>query len=509
MKSKNFEFLRDRWPELSSLGGFAEQYAWPDPPGALVKLRTYVESMVHRFHDEHAIPNPPSDSLIELLNADEFKQSVPSVVLNAFHSIRLAGNKAAHGESVARFNAPASLEDAFHLGCWFFIINGGRQSDCPVYQAPARVDRLEKTTEELKRDKQHIQEALAAKESEMQSLLTDLEAARVQTRVTEKKVEELQGLLSIGKTAADALGFDEAATRKRLIDTELTVVGWDVGVNGVNTGEVTQEEEIQHQPTKTGIGYADYVLWDDNGQPLAVIEAKKTAVSAELGQQQAMLYADGLEREHGRRPVIFYTNGFDIFIWDDGCGYPPRKIYGFYSKDSLQYLIYKRENRIALETISPKPEIVDRIYQVEAIKRLTEKFSASYRKGLLVQATGTGKTRVAIALTDLLNRASWVKRVLFLCDRKELRKQAKNAYNDYLSEPMAVVTAGTAKDREKRIYLATYPAMKRIYQTFDVGFFDLMIADESQRSIYNRYRDIFRYFDCLQVGLTATLVDFI
>jgi len=509
MKSKNFEFLRDRWPELSSLGGLAEQYAWPDPAGALVKLRTYVESMVHRFYDEHGIPKPAPDSLIELLNADAFRQSVPSVVLNALHSIRLAGNKAAHGESVARFNASDLLEDAFHLGCWYFIINGGRQSDCPAYHAPERMDRFEKTAEELKRDKQRIQETLAAKESEMQTLLTELEAARVKTQSTEKKVAELQRLLSIGKTAADALGFDEAATRKRLIDTELAAVGWDVGVNGVNTGEVTQEEEIQYQPTKTGIGYADYVLWDDNGQPLAVIEAKKTAVSAELGQQQAKLYADGLEKVHGRRPVVFYTNGFDIFIWDDGCGYPPRKIYGFYSKDSLQYLIYKRENRFSLETISPKPEIVDRIYQIEAIKRLTEKFTASHRKGLLVQATGTGKTRVAIALTDLLNRASWVKRVLFLCDRKELRKQAKNAYNDYLSEPMTVVTAGTAKDRDKRIYLATYPAMKRIYQSFDVGFFDLMIADESHRSIYNRYRDMFRYFDCLQVGLTATPVDFI
>ena len=343
----------------------------------------------------------------------------------------------------------------------------------------------------------------------MHSLLSELEAARAKTRVTEKKVEELQQLLNIGKSAADALGFDEAATRKRLIDTELTAVGWDVGLNGVNTGEVAQEEAIQHQPTKTGVGYADYVLWDDNGLPLAVVEAKKTAVSADLGQQQAKLYADGLEKMHGRRPVIFYTNGFDIFLWDDGCGYPPRKVYGFYSKDSLQYLIYKRENRLSLDRISPKPEIVDRIYQVEAIKRLSEKFTASHRKGLLVQATGTGKTRVAIALTDLLNRASWVKRVLFLCDRKELRKQAKNAYNEYLSEPMTVVTANTAKDRDKRIYLATYPAMKRIYQTFDVGFYDLMIADESHRSIYNRYRDMFRYFDCLQVGLTATPVDFI
>ena len=509
MQSTNFEFLREKWPELASLGGFAEQYAWPDPSSALVKIRSYVESMIHRLYDEHNIPKPFSNSLIDLLGADVFKQAVPPVVLNALHGIRLAGNKAAHGESVARFNVLDLLKDAFDLGRWFFIIDGGSQSDCPTYNAPEKESRLAKTTEALREEKQHIQGTLATKEAEMQSLLSVLETARTKTRASEKRVEELQALLSVGKTAADALGFDEAATRKRLIDTELVSVGWDVGANGVNTAEVTQEEEIQHQPTKTGLGYADYVLWDDNWQPLAVIEAKKTAISAELGQEQARLYADGLEKTHGQRPVIFYTNGFDIFIWDDAAGYPPQRLFGFYSKDSLQYLTYQRKNRLALDKLSPKSEIIDRLYQIEAIKRITEKFSGNRRKALLVQATGTGKTRVAIALTDLLNRASWVKRVLFLCDRKELRKQAKNAYNDFLTEPMTVVSAGTAKDRDKRIYLATYPAMNKIFQTFDVGFFDLIIADESHRSIYNKYRDMFRYFDCLQVGLTATPVDFI
>lgn len=251
------------------------------------------------------------------------------------------------------------------------------------------------------------------------------------------------------------------------------------------------------------------MLWDDNGLPLAVVKAKKTAASAQRGQEQARLYADGLEKMHGQRPIIFYTNGFDIFIWDDQAGYPPRQLFGFYSKDSLQYLLYQRKQRQSLDTAAANPQIVDRLYQIEAIKRVTEKFSGSRRKALIVQATGTGKTRVAIALTDLLNRAARVKRVLFLCDRKELRKQAKNAFNNFLTEPLTIVSAHTAKDRDKRIYLATYPAMNKIFQTFDVGFFDLMIADESHRSIYNRYREMFRYFDCLQVGLTATPVDFI
>jgi type I restriction enzyme R subunit len=509
MKSTNFEFLREKWPELASLGGFAEQYAWPDPSGALVKLRTYIESLIHRFYDENSLGKPLQASLIDLLNQDEFKQSVPPVVLGALHSIRLAGNKAAHAEPTHRFNVYELLHNAFDLGRWLYIVSGGKQQDCPAYKAPEKTQAAFENAEAFKREKRLIQEKLAANEMEMLSLLSELEATRTKTRVAEKRIEELNVLLNTGKAAADVLGFDEAVTRKRLIDTELAVAGWDVGDDGANTSEVHQEEPVEHQPTKSGIGYADYVLWDDNGLPLAVIEAKKTAKSAELGQEQARLYADGLEKMHGQRPFIFYTNGFDIFIWDDAQSYPPRSLYGFYSKDSLQYLLFQRNNRKQLDRLSPKIEIVDRLYQVEAIKRVAEKFSASRHKALIVQATGTGKTRVAIALTELLNRASWVKRVLFLCDRKELRKQAKNAFNDFLSEPMTVVNAGSAKDRDKRIYLATYPAMNKIFQTFDVGFFDLIIADESHRSIYNRYRDMFRYFDCLQVGLTATPVGFI
>ncbi len=509
MESINFEFLREKWPELASLGGFAEQYAWPDPTGALVKLRIYIESLIQRFYDENDLGNFSHASLLDLLTQDEFKQAVPPVVLNSFHSIRIAGNKAAHAESIHRFNVHELLLNAFDLGRWLYIVSGGNQQDCPTYKAPEKPQAAFESAAALKREKRQIQEKLAANEMEMQSLLSELEDTRTKTRVAEKRIEELEVLMSTGKAVADVLGFDEAATRKRLIDTELAAAGWDIGDDGANTPEVHQEEKVEHQPTKTGIGYADYVLWDDNGMPLAVIEAKKTAKSADLGQEQAKLYAEGLGKMHGQHPVIFYTNGFDIYIWDDSQGYPPRSLYGFYSKDSLQYLLFQRNNRKQLNSLSPKPEIVDRLYQIEAIKRVAEKFSTNRQKALIVQATGTGKTRVAIALTDLLNRASWVKRVLFLCDRKELRKQAKNAFNDFLNEPMTIVNAGTAKDRDKRIYLATYPAMNKIFQTFDVGFFDMIIADESHRSIYNRYRDMFRYFDCLQVGLTATPVGFI
>jgi type I restriction enzyme, R subunit len=506
MKSIHFEFLREKWPELASLAGFSEAYAWPDPASALVKLRAYAEAMIHRLYEQRGIAEPFQASLYDLLEADQLKRSIPRAILNAFHAIRLVGNKAAHGESILRFNVSGLLKDAFDLGSWFYLTYGGSREDIAPY-APPKKPSL--TPEAIEEQRHLLQKQLAANERDMESLLAELDAARSRTLAAEKRVDELEAILDAGQAAADVLGFDEATTRKRLIDTELTVAGWDVGVSGANTAQVRQEEPIDHQPTATGKGYGDYVLWDDNGLPLAVIEAKKTAKSAQLGREQARLYADGLEKMYGQRPIIFYTNGFDIFLWDDAQGYPPRQVFGFYSKDSLQYLVYQRKNSAPLNTLAPRIDIVDRLYQVEAIKRVAEAFSSKHRKALIVQATGTGKTRVAIALTELLYRARWIIRVLFLCDRKELRKQAKNAYNDYLDEPMTIVSAHTARDRNQRIYLATYPAMNKIYQTFDVGFFDLIIADESHRSIYNRYRDMFRYFDALQVGLTATPVDFI
>jgi type I restriction enzyme, R subunit len=231
-------------------------------------------------------------------------------------------------------------------------------------------------------------------------------------------------------------------------------VGWNVGPGEASTEEVGKEIEVRHQPTESGLGYADYVLWDDNGNPLAVIEAKKTSIEPERGRHQAKLYADGLEKTYGYRPVIFYTNGFDIWIWDDAQGFPPRKLYGFYSKDSLQHLAnYQRKERKPLNAIEINEDIVNRLYQIEAIKRVGERFSGKHRRALVVQATGTGKTRVAIALTDLLIRAGWVKRVLFLCDRRELRKQAKNAFNDFLPEPIRIISSRVRSNARKEFFL--------------------------------------------------------
>jgi len=508
MESVNFEILRSKWPELASLGGFAEQYSHSDPNSALLKLRSFIEQMVSIIYQTHGFPKPYQANLNDLLNEASFKQVTPPAVLEKFNAIRIKGNKAAHGASETANTSLNILREAYDLGRWFYITFGsGTLSDCPAYQPPPAED----TKAQIKRDKKAALQKLAEAETQMQALLEELEATRAKAAAAQKTAAELKAMAEKSRKSANELDFNEETTRFRLIDSMLADAGWNVGINGTDTDEVHQEVEIQHQPTTTGVGYADYVLYDDNGKPLAVVEAKKTASDAMIGRNQSRMYADGLQKMTGQRPVIFYTNGFDVHIWDDAQNYPDRKIYGFYSKESLQYLVnYQRKEKQLLDTVHIKPEITDRLYQQEAIKRVLERFSGNHRSALLIQATGTGKTRVAISLTDVLSRANWVKRVLFLCDRRELRKQARNAFNQHMTDaPLTIVSASTAKDRHQRIYLATYPAMMKIFQTFDVGFFDLIIADESHRSIYNRYRDLFSYFDCLQVGLTATPVHFI
>ena len=262
-------------------------------------------------------------------------------------------------------------------------------------------------------------------------------------------------------------------------------------------------------PNESGIGYADYVLWGDDGKPLAVVEAKKTTVDPAVGQQQAKLYADCLETMHSQRPVIFYTNGYETHLWDD-LAYPPRRVAGFYKKDELASLIIRRAQRAPLDVSQVKDDIVERYYQKRAIGSIGEQFAQTRRKALLVMATGSGKTRTAIALVDLLQRAGWVKRALFLADRVSLVNQAVGAFKAHLpqSSPVNLVTE---KDTTGRVYVCTYPTMMGLINEtkgsearFSVAHFDLVIIDEAHRSVYQKYGAIFRYFDALLVGLTAT-----
>ncbi len=512
MISQNFEFLRPNHKELADLGGFAERYAASDHSSCLVKLRTFAEAMVKAVFAHQKLEAAYQSNLNDLLNDSSFKSITPAVVQEKLHLLRIKGNHAAHG-SLHPTSDEQILElvrESHNLARWFAIaVDGGKLEAIPKFSKPTSTS--EESKANLKREKKAVLQKLAEQEALMAKLLADLEKARAQAEATEKSEEEKKTVLKQAQQVANALDFSEEETRLKLIDAQLGAVGWDVGLRGQDTDQVVQEMKVLHQPTDSGEGWADYVLMGENGKPLAVIECKKTAVDADKGKMQAKYYADGIEKEYGVRPIIFYTNGYEIFIWNDAKREPPRKLFGFYSRGSLEYEHFQvGEREASLGALLPKESIVDRLYQIEAIKRVSERFDERGRNALLIQATGTGKTRVAIALCDLMIQAKWAKRVLFLCDRRELRKQAGSAFDEHLpDEPRVYVSSRTSEDRNKRIYLATYPAMMKCFQNFDVGFFDLIIADESHRSIYNRYRDLFRYFDAYQVGLTATPLKFV
>ncbi len=505
MQSMNFTFISKHRPELEKLGALAEHHLYIDPASSLVKLRSFAEEVVKGIYADEKLPRLVQPSLNDLINNHAFQEVTPKPIIHNLNFLRIQGNSCAHGEDGETRTASMALGIAHQIAAFIAVRYCSlTKNQIPEFQSPPEIDA---TKARLKKEKKAALELARQKSEEVEKLLKELEDARSKQVSVESTPEERADALSTSQQAAETLGLTEAKTRKLLIDTLLQKAGWDI----TDEHQVSLEYKVDHQPTSSGKGYADYVLWDDNGKPLAVIEAKKTSVEISAGREQSRIYADGLEKMFGQRPVIFYSNGYETAIWDDSQYNSSRKVYGFYSKASLQYLLYQRNNRHqALEQLNPDSSIAGRFYQINAIKQVSKRFQDQYRQALVVQATGTGKTRVAIALSELLIRAGWAKRILFLCDRKELRKQADDNFKEHLpSEPRFVIGSSRTVDNSARIYVATYPGMMGCFEQFDVGYFDLIIADESHRSIYNKYREIFLYFDAMQVGLTATPVKFL
>lgn len=302
--------------------------------------------------------------------------------------------------------------------------------------------------------------------------------------------------------------MSEANTRKIYIDTYLREAGWEVLTtdNLIQPLKACIEIKVEGMPNNQGIGFCDYVLFGASGLPLAVVEAKKTSVKVEVGKHQAELYADCLERKYNVRPVIYYTNGYNLWVID-GL-YPPRQVYAYHTAEELQLLINRR-NRGNISNLAIDDSITNRGYQKQAIKSVAERFNKNYRRALLVMATGTGKTRVAISLVDILTKNNWVKNVLFLADRTALVRQAKKNFAKLLPNFSVEELSGNAKlNMDARFMFSTYQTMINYIdgknKEFSTGRFDLIIIDEAHRSIFNKYGAIFDYFDSLLVGLTAT-----
>lgn len=501
--SLNFELIRNHNDKLATIGGLAEQILYLDPGSAITRLRGFAEGATREIYTLECLPKlPERASFLELLKADAFRQVAEQSLQNIIHFLRYQGNTTAHGGEATVEQAIEALGYAHQLSDYLAVnYYGFTPDDQTKLKLPSR-------SEQSSISARALEKLLDDNRVKQEQLSRELEMERRARQYAEATAEKLQAARARSQKTASSLHWDENTTRKLLIDRQLAEAGWNVS----DAEQVGLEIEVQHQPTQSGIGYADYVLWGDDGKPLAVVEAKRSRENMQKGREQARYYAEGLAKQFNcPEPIVFYTNGYEICIWDTKQYNAYRQIFGFYSKDSLMFLQFQHQHKEKnLELLNPDGVIAGRPYQIEAIKAVTNRFQNQRRRALIVQATGTGKTRVSIALVALLLKARWVKRVLFLCDRKELRRQADDAFKQFLpSEPRCVVGDTNQIDQSARIFVGTYPGMMNRFSQLDVGFFDLIIADESHRSIYNKYRDIFDYFDSLQVGLTATPVKFI
>jgi type I restriction enzyme, R subunit len=507
----HFQHLKTEWPRLYEAATKAEQCAYTDPRTACFYSRRALETAINwLFECDDRLTLPYKTDLSGLLFEPSFKRLLGEALHTKCDLIRRLGNNAVHSNKpVTTQDAIATLQELFHICYWLGLRYGLRPTDKPDPQLKFQPDTLPKTSPIPTQTIAQIQ-TLADQLSTKDNALSQANAtnAELQAEIATLRAEiaEAQKV-----QVPDPHDYNEAETRDRFIDLLLKEAGW--AIDAPNNREFL----ITGMPNQSGTGFIDYVLWGQDGKPLALIEAKRTRRSPLEGQQQAKLYADCLEQQFSQRPIIFYTNGYEHHIWDD-TNYPPRPIQGFLKQDELALIIQRRNTRIALGSADINDTIAGRYYQTRAIRKIGEAFQKDKdRQALLVMATGSGKTRTVIALCDLLQRCNWVKRVLFLADRVALVNQATQEFNKHLpnSSPVNLITE---KDTEGRIYLSTYPTMMGLIdqansdktnpsRKFGVGHFDLIIIDEAHRSVYQKYRAIFDYFDCLLVGLTATPKD--
>ncbi|WP_026437315.1 DEAD/DEAH box helicase family protein [Acidovorax sp. JHL-9] len=522
----NFAFLQPDWPDLLAEARRSEAAAHADPRTACFYARRTLELTVAWLYQAEGgrggcLRMPYKADLSAFLFEPSFQQLVGPAVHAKMDVIRRLGNQAVHHtRPVPPQDALNALRELFHVAFWLAQHYARRVSDRPAATLQFRADLLPPPAgtavaqeqaasraaqvaaqEALARQAQALAERDAAlREAAARNAELDAELARYRAEIAAAKAVN-------AAQPAPAHDYNEAATRDLFIDLLLKEAGWALDQPR------DREFEVQGMPNGEGKGFVDYVLWSGE-VPLALVEAKRTRRSAKEGEQQARLYADCLEKSTGHRPVIYGTNGYEHWMWDDTTS-PPRAVQGFHTKGELELMAQRRTTRKPLATLPIAAGIVERHYQQRAIRRVLDTFERDqHRKALVVMATGAGKTRTVIALVDVLMRANWCKRVLFLADRVALVNQAVNAFKAHLPDA-APVNLVTDRATEGRVYVSTYPTMMGLInesagggqRRFGVGHFDLIVVDEAHRSIYQKYRSIFSYFDALLVGLTATPKD--
>lgn len=478
----NFDYLREIEPlhDLYTFCQGAETTMESDYDTCALHCRRGLEWLVKAIYTLKHADIGARSSLYELMSGAPFVEFLDDDrLMSAAHYIRKVGNAAAHHGGVKGSQAFFCLLNLYNLV-------GGTLLKLRVVEtlAPFNKDLIPKSSISVK-----PRETVPAPDNDF---IKSVPAEAVASKTPVPVVTE----------------YSEVETRKLFIDLMLQDAGWElVGKDNVPLpGKAGTEIEVHGMP-KQDVGYADYVLYGSDGKPLAVIEAKNTSKDPIIGKHQAELYADCLERQYGIRPVIYYSNGFKTFVID-GLGYPPRQILGFHSQEDLM-VIHRSRGRSGITDQNVKEHITDREYQKRAIHSICDHFNKMHRRGLLVMATGSGKTRVAISLCDVLIRNKWAKNILFLADRTALVSQAQKNFAKLLPDQTTSIL-NDPKDRNvnARITFSTYQTMIGYLdadkKNFSIGRFDLIIIDEAHRSVFGKYTAILDYFDALMVGLTAT-----
>ena len=529
----NFQFLKEEWNSLYKKVSKAEERVNTEPISTASYCRLALEEVIHQVYELEQLEKPFNTELVNLMNDEQVKAIIPLSYREGLHLVRKIGNNASHfGKNVSSSDALIALKYLFPFLKWFALNYSEKAPELPARFDETLIPKIgqqqrlikeiqaeqEKAHQELLAEVQRLQ---AEKEAILQKAQEN-ELAFVQLQHEKQEALEVLNQQKLERRTPISSEFTEAETRKHIIDVNLKEAGWNKLTDGREL-----EYPVKFMPVTAdnpqGNGYVDYVLWDDNGKPLALIEAKRTSKDIEIGKHQAFLYANSLEKMHGQRPIIFYTNGYETKIWEDKMYSAPRFVHGFYTKEELQWLIQKRKTIKDLRKANINTGIAGRAYQIEAIQRVAESFvttgnegiQGNKRKALLVMATGSGKTRTAAALTDVFFKNNWVKRVLFLADRNALVRQAKNNFGEYLPELSSIDLTAEKENDTTRLVFSTYPSMMNKIDNsrssderfYGVGHFDLIIVDEAHRSIYNRYKAIFDYFDAAVIGLTATPKD--
>ena len=449
------------------------------------------------YANDRELVLPYQNNLSSLVYDINFKSMINEKVFNGMTYIIKLGNFSVHSNrKVTRKEAVLCLKYLFDFMDWlaYYYDSNYVETKFDEGKLPG-----ESSANLKKEEREELENKLVEKDEKIEKILKENEELR--EKLTKQRTSKK---IAYNFKVSDISEFE---TRKQFIDLDLKIAGWD-------STNIREEVEVRGMPNTQETGHVDYVLYGENGKPLAVVEAKRTSKDAKIGQQQAKLYADCLEKEYAQRPIIYYTNGKEIYMWDD-LSYPERKVSGYYTQDELQLLIKRRNSKENLEHIYIANNIANRPYQLEAVKKVCESFEQKHRRALVVMATGTGKTRTAISLVDVLTSKNWVQNILFLADRTELVKQAEKNFKKLLPD-MSCCNLLSSKDgdpEESRIIFSTYQTMincidkmksKNGITLFTPGHFDLIIIDEAHRSIYKKYQAIFDYFDGLLVGLTAT-----